>query len=409
MKKVLISMVAAGAIVSSVSALEVYKEGDNVVNIFGTIRGVAGYGHSFNSIASDQNNTKTHTNTITGSDILYGLQGNSRIGVDFKYNGFFGAALLALNEKTFQGSADNAAGFRQLYGGYDFGSAGKLLIGKVETLTSMGFSSDIFDGDNGQNGFGGTSTSTRRFQVQYILPMGLSVAISEQEKGINNATSFTRKSIPRFAVSYDYKTDNLVAKVAATYTHGDTAADKSKDAVLVTAGVKPTFGNMYVSAMLTYGLNADLIGEMNTAIPKFDARGHLANLGMTSSAAYTFNGDTNRYAALAEFGYSINESLKAIVGAGYQFTSSYGSMSIANMNGSAISTALSGMKYGKVHSYSAFFQLPYAVSKNFSIIPQVGYVGTTVKASSGKGTANKYVGYANTGGIYAIAQARFTF
>lgn len=406
MKKVLISMVAAGAMISSASAIEVYKEGDNTVNIFGTIRAVAGYGHVFRSTAIKSEIAPFYGRSIIGSDIIFGLQSNSRIGIDFKYNGFFGAALIGANEATLYGvSASGTPGFRQLYAGYDFGNAGKLLIGKVELPTSMGFSSDIFDSDNGQKGFGGTSTSTRRFQVQYSLPLGLTIAISENDFNVNNNYSkMSNKSIPRLSMSYEYNTKELVAKVAATYAYGNqydttTAHVDPKNAFLITAGVKPTFGNMYVSTMLTYGLNSNLIGESSIGLP-WITKG-INNISLTTSSINNLLVDTNAptndinfYSALAEFGYSINDSLKAIVGAGYQYASVFQG---------------AGQGYIKVHSYSAFFQLPYAVSKNFSIIPQVGYLGATNKQSEGKGTPNAYVAYTSLGGIYAIAQARFTF
>lgn len=395
MKKILISMVAAGAIVSSLSAIEVYKDGDNSVNVFGTVRGVAGYGYAFQSIDS-------HSNFSNTNDILFGLQGNSRIGLDFKYNGFFGAALVGLNEKTLLTSPAGTPGLRQLYAGYDFGKGGKILVGKVETLTSMSFSSDIFDTDNGLNGFGGTSTSTRRIQVQYTLPVGLSVAISENDMNANTPYSKNfLKSTPRVSLAYDYNSKDLAARIAATYAYGNSYTTTTtttgtsgttstttnygvKNAFLITGGIKPTFGKAYFSGMLTYGLNSDMIGESRVAWPSVTHG--LNNVGITTAfsrpGSSYYNHDLNIYAAMAEFGYSVTDSLKTIIGLGYQFSSLF--------DGS----------YEKLHSYSAFFQLPYAVSKNFSIIPQVGYLGNTQKVSNG---------YNNAGGIYAIAQARFTF
>ncbi|RDU62900.1 hypothetical protein [Helicobacter sp. MIT 14-3879] len=395
MKKILISAVAASAMMSSLSAIEVYKDGNNSVEVYGTLRNVLGYGHSFNSRAEKNNGVSTSSREITGSDILFGIQGNSRVGMNFKYNGFIGGALIALNEKTFQNSTSGTPGFRQLYGGYDFGSAGKLIIGKIETLTTMNFSSDIFDGDSGMNGFGGTTTSTRRFQVQYSLPIGLSFAVSESELTKQNTTELkvpiVRKSIPRVSLSYDYKSESLLAKVAATYTHGETYQNKSKDAFLVTAGVKPSFGAAYISTLLTYGLNADLMGEMKTPIPG-GFSGRIGTLTMTTSipddVPNFIANDVSRYAGLFEFGYSITENFKTIIGAGYQLTT----------------TVFQSKRYN-LHSYAAFLQLPYSVSKNFTLIPQVGYAGLTYKNA----LSNKNVSYTNAGGMYALMQARFNF
>lgn len=397
MRKVLISMVAAGALVSSLSALEVYKDGDNSVGVFGTIRGVAGYGYSFDSAATPGSYTRTNIN-----DIIFGLQGNSRIGVNFTYNHFFGAALVGANEKTLLSSTtSDVPGFRQLYAGYDFGSSGKILVGKTETLTSMTFSSDIFSNDNGLNGFGGTSTSTRRIQVQYALPTGFTMAISENDMNANTYLKTYSKSIPRISLAYDYNKKDLAARVAATYAYGNSATAKDvKNVFLITAGVKPTFGKAYLSGMLTYGLNSDLIGESAVANPTMN-RGLnntalLQSMNRSNADSMYYNNNLNIYAAMLEFGYSLTDSLKAIVGLGYQYSSMF-----------------SSGEYLKLHSYSAFFQLPYAISKNFSIIPQIGYLGTTHRADSQHTSVHNGTevtgSYYNAGGIYAIAQAKFTF
>ena len=388
MKRVLISFVAAGALLGQLGAAEIYKDGDKSFGVFGTARAIVGYGWNFNSEAAKANGTRSYLRTEQ-NDILYGIQGNSRIGINFTVGKLFGAALLGASENTFRDGSSNTGGFRQLYAGYDFGDAGKLLAGKNELITSMGgFSSDIFDTDSGQNGFGGTSTSTRRFQVAYSVA-GLTVSISENEFGSGATYKSWQKQIPRISLGYEYKDESIRAKVAASYAHKNATAANSghRDMVLVTAGVRPVFGDQYLSVLLTYGLNATKVGEAKLATAGL-ARGF--GTGVTNN--YTeltgsVDADINTYAALLEYGVNLTNDLAFKVGAGYQFASAW-----------------LGGGYGKLHSYSAFVQLPYKVGGGFSIIPQVGYLGTTVKQTM-PGTKS----YDNTGSVLAEVQFNLSF
>ena len=403
MKRVLISFVAAGALLGQLGAAEIYKDGDKSFGVFGVANAVIGYGWNFDSFAYK---AKTDAGTTRGrslnqqNDLIYGIQGNSRIGLNFTVGKVFGAALIGAGESTFYGGSDTA-GFRQLYAGYDFGDAGKLLAGKNELVTSMGgFSSSIFDTESGLNGFGGTSTSTRRFQIAYSVA-GLTVSISQNEFGTGASYKNWQKQIPRISLGYEYKDESIRAKVAASYAHKNATAANSghRDMVLVTAGVRPVFGDAYVSALLTYGLNADLIGETKITgakIPRgfgVGVTGHTSiNPNATNPDEHYTNlngGDRNTYAAMLEFGYNLTNDLAFKVGAGYQFASAH----------------TEGGAYDKLHSYSAFVQLPYKVGGGFSIIPQVGYLGTTKQEYNAVGSKTNY----NTGSVLAEVLFKIAF
>ncbi len=393
MKRVLVSLVAAGALLGQLGAAEIYKDGDKSFGVFGTARAVVGYGWNFASEASKTTAGSGYLRTEQ-NDILYGIQGNSRIGVNFTVGKVFGAALIGASESTFYGDTlanTGGAGFRQLYAGYDFGDAGKLLAGKNELITSMGgFSSDIFDTDSGLNGFGGTSTSTRRFQVAYSVA-GLTVSISQNEFGSGSGYKPWQKQIPRISLGYEYKDSSIRAKVAASYAHKNATAANSghRDMVLVTAGVRPVFGDQYLSVLLTYGLNATKVGESKLATAGL-ARGFgtgVTNNITADSSTNNISADINTYAAMLEYGVNLTNDLAFKVGAGYQYASAW-----------------LGGGYNKLHSYSAFVQLPYKVGGGFSIIPQVGYLGTTVKE-----TSPGIKSYDNTGSVLAEVQFNLSF
>lgn len=362
MKRVLISLAAAGALLGQLGAAEIYKDGDKSFGVFGVANAVLGYGYN------DSNKKGSN------GEFIAGIQGNSRIGINFTLGKLFGAALIGVGESTLYGAGGNT-GFRQFYAGYDFGDAGKLLAGKNELVTSMGgFSSSIFNTEGGLNGFGGASTSTRRLQIAYSVA-GLTFSISENDFG-GRTLAGSGYEVPRFSLGYEYKDESIRAKVAVSYGYkrvlttstGSNPADSTKNAVLVTAGVRPVFGDQYVSALLTYGYNAEKLGELQLATPSLGEGWH-QSLNVQSS---TRGGDnTNIAAAMLEYGVNLNTDLAFKVGVGYQY---------AKVRNEAENR----------HSYAAFVQLPYKVGGGFSIIPQVGYLGNSVVPTDATASTNTH-------------------
>ena len=386
MKKVLLTLAAVLMAVPAF-AIEVYNNGeDTSVEIYGTIRGYVGYGHS----ATDNGVT-----VPDNDNFLYGLQGNSRIGTKFKVGNFAGQVELGANENTLTfGQGKVGVGLRQVWGSYTFGNAGTFVAGKTDTPTSMsGFSSDIMDTDGGLKGFGGNSTSNRRFQMAYRV-MGLDIAIIEDEMSssaanINGFTDNANAYIPRLAIAYTYKGANLMAKIGATYSalNGTITTPTNADtrwttihAFGIVAGVKPTFmdGKLWLAIQARYGMNEELYGEAGT----YENLGAFAHTGFGNNLM-TVDGDgkvnnTSRVNVGLELGYKVTEAFSAILGGGYQLT----------MNDVA--------GFQNIHSYGAYLQIPYAVSKNFSLIPQISYFGT-------EQTNHK------TDAVLFVMQARFTF
>ena len=403
MKKVLLTLVAVLMAVPAF-AIEVYNNGeDTSVEIYGTIRGYVGYGHSA---------TDNGVNVPNNDNFLYGLLGNSRIGTKFKVGNFAGQVELGANEKTmYSGPTGNTVGLRQAWGSYTFGNAGTFVAGKTDTPTSMsGFSSDIMDTDGGLKGFGGNSTSNRRFQMAYRV-MGLDIAIIENDMAANkgnvggvyqsgidennnpiysNIFADGGEYIPRLAIAYTYKGANLMAKIGATYSalngrlQGPLTDPDTRWTTIhafgIVAGVKPTFmdGKMWLAIQARYGMNEELYGEAGT-YENLGAFGHTAygNNLMRVDGDGTVN-NTSRVNVGLELGYKVTEAFSAILGGGYQLT----------MNDVA--------GFENIHSYGAYVQIPYAVSKNFSLIPQISYFGTNQTNHQ-------------TDAVLFVMQARFTF
>lgn len=412
MKKVLLVLIAVFMAVPAF-AIEVYNNGEgNSVDIYGTLRGYAGYGWADGSV--DMSNVTIRE--ISGSDMIYGIQGNSRLGVKLKIGNFSGQVEIGANEVTIYGSGANNIGLRQAWGAYSFGNAGSLLAGKTDTPTSMsGFSSDVFDTDSGFNGFGGNGTSNRRFQVQYNVA-GVSIAIIENDMAANaknmkglwtgideQGNPYTKNIsssnvIPRIGISYTYKNPSLLAKVAATYSAyngqvSDSATIDNRWATIhafgIVAGVKPMLldGKLWIAVQGRYGMNEDLYGEAKTAY----SNGGFATNSCGITATINTDGSVDnvqRGNIMLEIGYNIVERVAIILGGGWQGTFT------------DVRNSYSGTY--DLHSYGVYLQAPIKLSANFSIIPQVSWYGNSAKDDD----AN--IDYSNNG-ILAGAQLRFTF
>lgn len=358
MKRILISAVAAGALLGQLNAVEIIKDGDKKLEVFGAAKAVIGYGANHGASTSADKHA-----------FIYGIQGNSRIGLKFEVGNIFGAALIGATEKYgITSGANDRPGFRQLYAGYNFGDAGKLLAGRNELITSMGFSSSIFDAESGLNGFGGVSTSTRRFQIAYSIA-GLTVSLSENEG------SYGKASVPRISLGYETKSNALDAKVAASYAKINND-DTNAHMAYIVAGVKPKFGTSYVSAMAAYGLNSNVVEEQKILTAKL-SQGY-GNWVVSNGASLdrTKVQNINIVSLMLEYGMDFSEDLGFKLGTGYQIAK------VAKKDSSDL------------HAYSAFIQLPYQAYKHnsgasFKIIPQVGYIGTTLQTNGTNRTKTK--------------------
>ncbi len=385
MKKVLLTLIAVLMAVPAF-AIEVYNNGENAVDIYGKLRGYIGYGHGVDGVSD-----------TTDDNFLYGIQGNSRIGVRLKVGNFSGQVELGAVEATLYGRSNESnvsnvsnVGLRQAWGAYSFGNAGALLAGKTDTPTAMGgFISDIMDTDGGLNGFGGSTTGSRRFQIQYNVA-GLSIALIENDMAYGPGVSYGYtdgdETIPRLGLSYTYKNPSLLVKVAATYSalNGTINAPVSDTrwatvhAFGVALGLKPTFmdGKMWLSVLARYGMNEELYGEAKTVYNG----GLMAHSSIGNYVGVQADGtvdNVQRAAVALELGYNVNDMIAVIVGGGYQHS------------------MIDALAYD-VGSYAVFLQAPIKISGNFALIPQFTYTGTRLDSD-------------NKDSLVLAMQARITF
>ena len=276
----------------SVYAATVLQDEQKQLDIYGNIHLYLGYGHGEAPAGVDLEAGKNMANSM-----MYGVQDNSDVGIRFNIGKFKSNIEIGLNEKTFvtQSNCNNnmcGLGVRYFWGEYDFGQGGALLLGKADTLTSMGmFFSNYFDNNEAMNGFGGSTSSTRRIQVRYTN-MGFSFAVMEDDvvpDAVNNASDSYQnssgqyelyykdngKKVPRLAIGYTYNNPKILAKIAATFSAGkgefqNTTSNAGQLKYLmgygITAGIKPVFldNKFWFSIVARFGMNEDIYGEGRT-------------------------------------------------------------------------------------------------------------------------------------------------
>lgn len=390
-KLLLVSAVLSAAL-SQMSAYKVVDEDDKVVDVYGSVRGYVGFGATMSGASATMGGaTQSTTNPSYGS-ALYGLQGNSRLGVKAKVGNLSAAAEIGLKEDDY---------FRQMWGSYTFGSAGTLLFGKTDTpsVAKALFASDAADTDQGQAGFGGLRTSSRKLQLSYSIA-GFTIALVDDSTSVVNARGKQNEAIPRIAASYYLQNEDktLDFQVGGAYKYynqgirpgqgeGNARFDGfSGSAFHIFTAVKSQMmeKSLYVSGMLHYGMNADLYGEQRTN----------TNAGEYSHAQIFNDGawrDVHRVGAYVESGYKINDMLSGVLGLGYQ-------LSAATPAGATNTTATA-------HTFMVMAQLPVKLEKSLTLTPQVGYYGALIGSDTGAQVSNT----ATQNGLLAFVRLRYDF
>lgn len=375
-KLLLVSAVLSAAL-SQMSAYKVVDEDDKVIDVYGSARGYVGFGA-----------TQSTTNPSYGSAI-YGLQGNSRLGVKAKVGNLEANAELGLSEPD---------GFRQMWGAYTFGSAGTLLFGKTDTpsVAKSIFSSDLADTEQGSAGFGGLRTSSRKLQLSYSIA-GFTIALVDDSTSVINAKGTQNEAIPRIAASYYLQNEDktLDFQVGGAYKYynqgirpGQGESNERFDGLSGSAfhiftAVKSQMmeKSLYVSAMAHYGMNADLYGEQrtNTSVGEYSHKQTFNNLA---------NADVHRAGIYVESGYKFSDMLSGVLGLGYQ-------LSAATTNASLMA-----------HTFMAMAQLPVKLEKSLTITPQVGYYGALIDTTS---SGSVLVSAKQQHGLLAFVRLRYDF
>lgn len=380
-KQVAISGVLSALLMMPAAAVEIYNAENGKVDIYGSIRGYMGYGES--GVGS------------LPAGYLIGIQNNSQFGVKYAKDKFKANVEYGGMEPGIDGT-NASTGFRQFWGSYD-SAFGTILFGKTNAPTiDNGFTNDFFNNDNGSMGFGGIATGSRKIQLQYNIA-GVSVALVEDNVGAgrNGTATSPNQESPRIAAAYtinDAK-GKPIFKVAATYKYYNSASIQSgvpagTSAYHAWVGVNQSFGNMFISAMAHYGKNGHLYKEQSTTY----SFGGYAFSDLNNAIGL----DAQRAGVRLELGSKLTDDISMIFGAGYQAT--FGGLGQKN----AVTTE-NGTANSVIHGYSAFVQVPYKVSANFTFAPQISFY-QTIEGTKGYNSVTGLESRKLTG---VVAAARF--
>lgn len=366
--------VVAGSMVSALLALpsfgfELYNNDNTKLDVYASMRGYIGVGHNLSTPEGTG-----RPNAPTG--YLMGLQNNSRFGINFSTGDFRAQVEYGWQEE------DNSPGWRLYYGAYKT-SGGEFLFGKQNSpTTDEGFSSNWLNADTGSIGFGGVALALRRIQVAYKIG-GFNIALLEDKMGTGVNTGVETQDgayranaqMPRIAASYTAKDadGNLFFKVGASYVRvsgygpyhsASSYSGPDLHAYHAWFGIRPKFGNAYISFMANAGKNGDVYGEQSTTI----STGAYTHGNINSSIGY----NATRIGAHLEFGYDFSKQFGMAIGGGYQLTT----------GGSDQYKQTTGERDGGINSFAAFINLPYKVSQNLTLAPLVAYYSVAGDADS---------------------------
>ena len=348
----------AALAVPALAEIQVYNNDEKAikVNLYGALMGYTGGGGITTQQSGDINKD---------SQYIAGIQVNSRIGIDTHYDKFMLKLEIGAQEPSMTtGATTNMPGIRKFFGQYDFGKGGKLIFGRNDSPTvEGGFNSDFLHQDTGSTGFGSVITGNRDTQLAYSNA-GVTLALIQDH--------YVIKEVPRVSIAYQFRNKGAISnfKVGATYKYYNSNASGgtrpasvgSGHAWNVIAGVKPVFGPVSLSVFLNYGINGDLYGEQRTSY----GTGNF-NYGSISTGT-----DTKRGGGFFELSYKANDALSFTLGAGYQL--SYGGNGVLTAN-----NATPAVANEFIHSYKVSFQVPYKVSKNFTIVPHIGWYNSYLR------------------------------
>ena len=390
MKKILAVLFVLALSVPSYAAIAVVDDGDTKLSLYSSIRLLGVY----------QNVNKSGHTPQAGSnnDLMYLIQGNSRLGLDFSVGNFFSKAELKF-------SPDNtpAGVFRQLFVGYKFDNGLKVAVGRMNSSTESNlWYNNVYDTDNGMKGFGTIGLSRQNMIRLSIMNIDLSFVALQNYDGfllkmkdangntINAGKGYVPGSqtsttlglgiadqvMPAIELAYNLKFGDLTGKVFGFYAgvnvegyNLDPAGDKVNGTERrewiqsAAAGFVLKYKAAGVSTVLSafYALNGDFVGGFKwgtTAITANSLKFEKPTPDNTDNLWLGYN-DKHTWGAALSVGYQILESLNATVGGGFQSTSTADNEMYAYT--------------GVLNSYSAYVALDYKINDYFMLIPTVGY------------------------------------
>lgn len=287
---------------------------------------------------SNDNGSGTDTDNFSET-----LQGNARIGARVKVSD-------ELSGRFEYGASSGNANIRLLYGTWDFG-AGKLRVGQDYTPLYLPISNQVYNGDNGLDGWGEPAPS-RTAQLKLMFG-NFQVAALEPGNDYYNGTSVvdtsTETKLPRLEARYRVKMDNWWAAAAVGYNTFEVNSDEDVDAYIGTLAGGFKVGQFSLDGEIFAGENVgNLIGASDVANSADSGKGYAEYSSSTLKDNEAFG-----YEVVAA--YMFNEMFSIEAGLGYQEFDLDGATS-----------------EDEVWAY--YLQLPITMAPGVFVVPEIGKV-----------------------------------
>ena len=401
MKKITVLCLLVFGLASNTYALDIAIP-NGFLNLYGSIKLNANYqmlteGGTPADIFTDPNQLLTES-----TDLLFGLQENSWLGIDATFSRYFAKAEISILP-----SSDNSnLFFRQLYAGaiYKYAS---VLVGRTITDAQSGLHfNDIFFNLGGLSGMG-TVQSTIRNVIQVssfnftlsivdtspdlkalhgskltLEDVGTSIGIVESNKVHVKTDGII---IPRFDLAYKLNINEAFIKVFGTFgmfgLYDEATPDNVVNVISATGGVvlngsiNPGFGLGYLTASAFFSLNGGMTGQVTTPTVKNGVFGVTnlipvpsivgGELTVPSVITYGFSGSLQ---------YFFTPSIYVEVGGGYQKSSSDSFIDYRVLAEDRDPTAL---VITDITSLGIYVQASFEVVKGLYIIPQGSFYSRT--------------------------------
>ena len=205
--------------------------------------------------------TPAGVNPQSDEDLIWDMQGNSRIGANVKAG--------AIGGKFEYGASKGNANIRQLFGTWNFGG-GTLLLGQTYTPVFYLVSNQVYASDNDLVKFGGIY-SGRLPMIQLAMgPLKIALVKPKAPGGTVAGATDTDITMPKLEVAYSFKAGPVSLKPMfgyATYDETVPATQKSYgiDSDILGIGFSAGFGAAYVKGSVYTGQNLGQYGFLQDA------------------------------------------------------------------------------------------------------------------------------------------------
>ncbi len=263
------------------------------------------------------------TSAMTAAASEWNFYGNARIGTFFEdtenpggtdtttYNQYLhgnsriGAKVNVSDELRGRFEYGTGVNVRQLWGEWNFG-AGSLLVGQGYTPLYMGYSTQVWNGDNGLENYGACSVS-RRPMIQ--LTFGSLEIAAVQPASDDLGTGGTEEiNIPKLEISYSNNINKFSYEIAGGYNSYELSTgglSYDVDSWVIGLGAEVKFGPAYLAGNVYSGENLGAYGVKTAS----DADPVVSGTTLLDNSGFGF---------ILVGGYKFNDMVTVEAGYGYE-------------------------------------------------------------------------------------------